>query len=182
MQSLNYILKSVTLLSVTFCLATFAADSEKACQSAEYRQFDFWLGNWNVYSKDGKLVGTNSITKSLNGCVLKEHYKTAKGYEGESFNLFDATTKQWHQTWVDNGGALLQLDGVWNGQVMTLLGKGLSRKGEPVTHRIQWRPQDNGDVHQVWDISKDGGQHWQSNFFGVYQKTSHQKKPHQKKK
>ncbi|PWK54002.1 hypothetical protein [Pleionea mediterranea] len=176
MQTINVLVKLAAVLSVVVCLGVFSAEPPKACQSVEHRQFDFWIGDWNVYSKDGKLVGTNSITSSLNGCVLKEHYKTAKGYEGESFNLYDATTKQWHQTWVDNAGTLLQLDGVWNGQVMTLLGKGLTRKGEPVTHRIQWRPQDNGDVHQVWDITKDGGQHWQSNFFGVYQKKQRQKK------
>ena len=37
------------------------------CSGAEYRQFDFWLGEWEVES-GGKRAGTNRITRVQGGC------------------------------------------------------------------------------------------------------------------
>ncbi len=144
--------------------------AKPACQQEQYRQFDFWVGHWDVYSRDGKKVGENKISEAMNGCVLKEHYVATSGYEGESLNTFDQVQSQWHQTWVDNSGLLLQLDGHWNGHNMTLMGEGKNTKGQSIRHRIVWKPQKNGDVHQVWDISEDNGVHWTNAFFGVYKK------------
>lgn len=159
------------MTSVFFSVGLWA-ESAQSCDGKSYRQFDFWLGHWNVYSKDGKKVGENRISVALNGCVLKEHYTTDKGYEGESLNVFNRQNNKWHQTWVDNAGALLQLDGNWNGKTMTLQGEGKSKEGKATLHRIKWVPKKNGDVHQIWDTSSDKGLHWKTAFYGVYQKTN----------
>jgi hypothetical protein len=45
--------------------------------AAEYRAFDFWIGEWNVRSATGKVAGTNSIKREIGGCVLHERYETA---------------------------------------------------------------------------------------------------------
>src|SRR5918996_1555494 len=66
-------------------LAGFTADSSPAppspspapCAAPEYRQFDFWLGDWNVYNPAGALVGTNRVTREFDGCVLQEHWVAA---------------------------------------------------------------------------------------------------------
>jgi hypothetical protein len=146
------------------------AEPQNHCSADSYRQFDFWLGEWDVYSREGKKVGDNTISLAMNGCALKEYYRSVTGYQGESINVFDKTQQQWHQTWVDNTGYLLQLDGRWNGHHMVLLGEGLNANGHKVKHRITWKPQRNGDVHQIWEISEDRGLHWKTNFFGVYRK------------
>lgn len=39
------------------------------CSAPEYRQFDFWIGRWNVYGPDGRLAGTNDVTREFDGCV-----------------------------------------------------------------------------------------------------------------
>jgi len=67
-------------------------------------------GRVNVFTPDGKLAGTNSIEREIGGCVLHERYETAKGYRGESFNVYDAARRVWHQTWVDNQGLLLVVE------------------------------------------------------------------------
>jgi hypothetical protein len=126
-------------------------------------------------SEDGKLVGENSITQAMNNCVLKESYRTSKGFAGESFNIFDKTTGKWHQTWVDNSGMLLQLDGglveqTNNKQAMVLQGKMIDSKGKQQVHRITWQPQVDGSVHQVWDMSEDNGANWKNLFYGIYKK------------
>ena len=77
----------------------------------EHRQFDFWLGDWQVTRRDGVLAGINRIALEYGGCVIHERYATGKGYSGESLNVYDATRKVWHQTRVDSNGLLLTLEG-----------------------------------------------------------------------
>jgi len=43
------------------------------CTAAEYRQFDFWLGEWDVVSTAGG-SGVNRITRICEGCALREEY------------------------------------------------------------------------------------------------------------
>lgn len=151
------------LLSIT-PFASFACDSE------EYRQFDFWIGKWEVTTPDGKLAGENEITQVFGDCVLTERYSTPTGFEGSSFNIFDKTTGQWHQTWVDNTGLLLQLDGGLVDKRMVLWGDGLNQSGQLVTHRITWTPNEDSSVRQHWQISNDQGISWQTLFDGLYKR------------
>src|SRR4030095_7186718 len=80
---------------------TAAQTPPPACTAPEHRQFDFWLGEWNVYGPNGKLAGTNSIRREIGGCVLHERYDTGRGYSGESFNIYDEPRKSGHPKVVD---------------------------------------------------------------------------------
>jgi hypothetical protein len=142
----------------------------KPCSTPEFRQFDFWIGDWSVVNPQGRPVGKNSITLEHDGCVLAEHWTGAAGGTGSSFNLYDAATKRWHQTWVDNSGTLLELDGVFADGKMVLEGKGVGPKGEPVTNRIAWEKLADGRVRQTWTTSSDGGATWSVAFDGFYSK------------
>jgi hypothetical protein len=142
----------------------------KACATAEFRQFDFWLGDWNVTDPKGDVAGTNRITLEMDGCVLHEHWVGSKGGVGESFNIYDGATKQWHQTWVDNGGTLLSLNGGLVDGRMVLSGPGQGPKGEAITNRIAWEKLADGRVRQTWDVSSDGGKTWTNSFDGFYAK------------
>jgi hypothetical protein len=130
--------------------------NQPACSGAEYRQFDFWVGDWEVFDEDGALQGTNRIEPILDGCALEESWVGATGSVGRSFNTFDRYAGRWHQTWVDNSGLLLQLDGALDETSMVLSGPGRNRDGEAITHRITWTPLDDGRVRQHWEISADG--------------------------
>jgi hypothetical protein len=146
-----------------------AADSASACQAREHRQWDFWLGDWNVYTPDGKLAGINAIASEYGGCVLHERYSTARGYSGESLNAYDAARKVWHQTWVDTDGALLLLEGGLRGNSMVLEGQTLGQKGEVTRHRITWTPNADGTVRQHWQSSDAKGE-WTTAFDGTYKR------------
>ena len=74
------------------------------------RDFDFWIGEWDVFGPQGRQVGTNSITQLFDGSVLAEHWRGDGGVEGHSLNAYDASAGRWHQTWVDSTGGLLLLD------------------------------------------------------------------------
>ncbi len=99
-----------------------AAEKEKPCSAAPYRQFDFWLGSWDVTEK-GKMAGTNRIERILGGCALHESWHGAGGLHGNSINYYDAPRGVWHQTWIDERGNGLVLEGEFENGVMRLEGK-----------------------------------------------------------
>lgn len=138
------------------------------CAAEEYRQFDFWVGDWEVRDPDGKVVGHNTIERIFDGCVLKESWRGAEGSVGQSFNTYDRMKEQWHQTWVDANGLLLQLDGGLADGSMVLAGEMPTRAGGVARTRITWTPGDDGSVRQHWEASKDGGETWQTVFDGLY--------------
>jgi len=68
--------------------------------------------------------------------VIHERYVTGRGYSGESLNIYDATRKVWHQTWVDVTGLLLTLKGRWDGKSMVLEGQSPGADGAITKQRI----------------------------------------------
>ena len=146
-----------------------AADPDTAgpCGSAEHRQFDFWLGDWQVQRRDGAFAGLNRIETEYGGCVVHERYATGKGYSGESLNIYDAARKVWHQTWVDSNGLLLALEGGWNGKAMVLQGESVQSNGVRARQRITWTPSPDGSVQQLWEVADEKGA-WAVVFDGRY--------------
>lgn len=170
------------LLSLTLLLplvagaqeAVPAAPAAAACIADDYRQFDFWIGDWNV-SSDSLPAGTNSIHRVHNGCALQENWQGsgAGGISGSSFNIYDQATGRWHQTWVDAGGNLLLLDGGLVDGSMVMSGTRPARDGSGlVQHRITWTPGEDGSVRQLWEASKDDGLTWAVLFDGHYTRKS----------
>lgn len=139
------------------------------CTSAEHRRFDFWLGEWQVRRPDGTLAGINRITQEYGGCVIHERYATGRGYSGESLNVYDPVRKVWHQTWVDDTGLLLTLEGNWDGKSMVLEGLAPDAEGKQIRQRITWTPNADGSVRQFWESADEKGA-WKVVFDGVYSK------------
>lgn len=146
---------------------TAGAAPSAPCSSAEHRAFDFWVGNWEVTAHE-QAAGTNHIELVHNGCVLAEHWVSAAGnFTGSSLNIYDQANQQWHQTWVDTSGTLLQLDGGFSDGSMVMSGKRPGSNGGEVIHRISWTPNDDGSVRQHWQTSNDGSS-WTTLFDGHY--------------
>lgn len=161
-------LKSTALLALFGLSPAFSqTPPPAACTSAEHRQFDFWLGEWEVRDPAGKLAGTNRITRVYGGCVLFEQYDTGRGFSGASFNAYDAGLGKWHQTWVDTSGAILKLDGGLVDGRMILEGETTAASGTKTRHRITWTPNADGSVRQFWESTNDSGQ-WVVAFDGRY--------------
>ncbi|MFT7243946.1 MAG: hypothetical protein ACI82A_001296 [Candidatus Azotimanducaceae bacterium] len=133
----------------------------KSCQSADHRAFDFWLGEWQVTSP-GRVgwQASSSITLGNDGCTIHEAYTTPGGYAGTSVNFYDGSKSQWHQTWVDNQGGPLYLDGGMRGSSMVL------SDGQ---NQITWTPQIDGRVRQHWQVTSDSGVTFTTAFDGYYE-------------
>ena len=149
------------------------------CIAPQYREFDFWLGEWEVRDAAGQVLGRNRISKRHGGCVVVEEWESARGGSGSSFNIYDQPTKQWHQFWVDATGTNW-LSSDKQGNPATL--RGGIRDGTMVmtSHpdtvpsigltRATWRPLPNGGVQQTFESSSDGGKTWTVSFDGFYSK------------
>ena len=167
MTNLTGTLPLLFLLLFMFIVPAYA--QQASCSDPAYRQFDFWLGKWEVFRPDGKVAGTNRIEKEYSGCVLHERYATPGRYSGESLNTYDPARKVWHQTWVDNSGMLLLLEGRLTGKSMILEGKTADTAGKETKHRITWTPNADGTVRQFWE-STDAKGAWIVAFDGVYKR------------
>ncbi|MGZ3405295.1 MAG: hypothetical protein ACXWIY_12840 [Caldimonas sp.] len=141
-----------------------------ACQSAEYRQFDFWIGTWDVFLPNGQRAGENRIEPIAGQCALLENWSGRGGVTGKSLNIYDRDDKRWHQTWVDGSGGLLMLAGGLVDKRMVMASEANAPNGAPapVLQRIAWTPNDDGSVRQLWESSADGGKSWTVQFDGKY--------------
>jgi hypothetical protein len=155
-------LASVTLLlslaSAAIQPVLTAEDRKNGCAGPEYRQFDFWLGDWDVFDlgNTGPAVAHTRVDQILGGCALHEDYQGTDGHSGESFTIYDHVRKVWHQTWVTNGGVLVVIEGRIQGSAMVLKGNDYTA-GELV--RGRWEPE-NGNVRETAVTSTDGGKTW----------------------
>ena len=159
------------LAAIALAVLAPAAGSLAAgtCDASEHRQFDFWLGAWEVHTPDGKLAGHNTISSEYGGCVLHERYSTGRAYSGESLNIYDPARKVWHQTWVDTSGTLLLLEGGLRAGSMVLEGKTVGADGKATKQRITWTPNTDGSVRQLWEATDAQGR-WITAFDGKYTK------------
>ena len=130
------------------------------CSSPEHRQFDFWLGNWQLFENDNaNSTARVRVDSVLDGCVLREHYEDDAGTLGESFTIFDSGRKKWHQTWVTNHGRLLTIEGGPQGRSMVLSGAYYREGGKEVLVRGIWTPVAGG-VRESATTSDDAGKTW----------------------
>jgi hypothetical protein len=143
------------------------SSTPQPCSSPEYRQFDFWVGEWVVHNPKGQQVGTNRIEKIEGGCGLQENWVASNGTTGRSINAYHAARGRWVQAWVGGGGSILLLEGTYDGEKMVLAGRNVTA-GKPLTDRLTWSRLPGGKVRQVWEQSADEGKTWNVVFDGTY--------------
>ena len=130
-----------------------------SCTAPEYRQFNFWIGDWDVVdAMTSAPVAHVIVERILDGCALREDYQGANGTKGQSFSTYDVARRVWHQTWVTNRGQLLVIEGGLRGREMTLAGDDPAN-GPRGRVRGVWTP-DGDAVREVAATSLDGGATW----------------------
>lgn len=144
----------------------------KACQDAERRQFDFWIGTWDVYpTGKPKLVAHSRIESVYNGCGVRENWMPLNGNDGGSLSTFVPAEKGWRQTWIDSGGARVEFTGGWNGQAMVLTGLWPEvANGQDGLVRMTYTAGEDRSVRQLGEVSTDGGKTWGPSFDFTYRR------------
>ena len=159
------------------------------CTAPEYRQFDFWIGTWDVTltkpvppppgaAPASRKPATNTIERAHNGCVLIENWDDGAGGTGQSFNLYDRVSQQWHQTWVDSGGGLHKYWGGLKDGNMVLVGEvplpPAARFQGRRTLRVTFIPMGPGKMRQFSEsLNSDGT--WSSNYDLTYTRRANTK-------
>jgi hypothetical protein len=147
--------------------ATAASPPPGPCTASVYHQFDFWIGEWTVKNKKGNVVGADTVTKQLNGCVVYERYVDAGDKSvGIGLSGVQLGNNTWHQTFMDDGGVVVTLDGTFHAGMMELRGTNYP-SGAPLMSDGIWIP--HGDVvEEIWKVSMDGGRTWKVRFDGLF--------------
>ena len=144
------------------------AENSSASDRPELRQFDFWVGDWDVYDAKGVKVGDNKIELLLDGHLIQETWTSARGGTGRSLNYFDPKSGVWKQHWVDDKGGIVRYRGSVKNGAMHFSGESISPKGEVEIARVTLQPLSDGRVHHLIKHSKDGGKNWYTYFDGTY--------------
>jgi len=152
--------------------AAHASDSSAAppaapCAGTEFRQLDFWVGEWDVSwpaspsSPAG--TGTNRIEKILDGCVVSENFEAngPSALVGKSHSTFDPKWKKWRQTWVDNQASYLDFVGDFSRPAEKIFAMdSFAPDGKPVKLRMVFKNIAPDSFDWSWERSTDGGKSW----------------------
>jgi hypothetical protein len=144
--------------------------SSTRCSAVEYRQFDFWIGDWDTFEMDdGPSIARAEITPIVDGCALHERYEQSDGLVGDSILSFDPVRRQWQQTWVTNRGSNMVLWGELRDGALVLEGEVHLHDGATVLQRITWRREGDA-VRETAVLSRDGGARWEPAFDVLFRK------------
>lgn len=121
------------------------------CLSPESRQFDFWIGEWDVSptkAKGAAQIAESSITLHDQGCTIIEYWRPFAGAHGHSINAWDSTDRKWHQTWVEADGTHTEYRGEMKDGVLTFDNLSAAQTTPPSSHRMNFKRIDADTVHQ----------------------------------
>ena len=137
------------------------------CSDPVYRQFDFWIGEWEAFEPGGKKAGDSKVSIILDSCIIFEEWTSATlqqglRYAGKSFNTYNTSTRQWQQTWVDNAaGTNEYMQGKFeNKQIIYTSTPFKISKDSIAIRKMSFTNLSPNKVRQLGEISKDGGTTW----------------------
>jgi hypothetical protein len=143
--------------------------AEPCKNSPEYRQFDFWVGEWNVQNTLGQPAGTSSIQQILDDCIVFENWTGQNGYTGKSFNLYNKQTGKWEQIWVDSMGAITKYEGqLIKDGVLEYHYDSTQPDGSKMLHRLTFFKLGPDRVRQFSEHSVDDGKTWATDYDLTY--------------
>lgn len=143
------------------------------CASVESRQFDFWLGEWDVSPGESVvLIAESTITLHDQGCVILENWRPFRNAHGHSINVYDATDGKWHQTWADASGRRTEYAGSVDSEgVMRLDNLGPLQPGAPPTRqRMNFQRIDENTVRQWGEAYDEAQQAWATTWSFTYRR------------
>lgn len=149
--------------------ATPPAPPPPACTGPEHRQFDFWVGRWDVYPTGTQRLVAHSLIERLYGdCVIRESWMPLRGGGGSSLNTWRPAEHRWRQLWADAQNGWIDFSGGMEGEAMVLTASTPAADGSPSLTRMTYTRNTDGSVRQAGTVSADGGRTWQPSFDFTY--------------
>jgi hypothetical protein len=147
------------------------------CDTAGHRQFDFWLGAWDVYRADtDKLVAHSLIEKLYGGCAVRENWMPFQGNAGGSLNSYRPSSGEWRQVWTDSANELHDYAGRWDGHALVMDGTGVSPAGQSTKLRMTYAQRPDGSVVQTGYQKTEKDKDWVPSYEFIYRRAAGQPK------
>ncbi len=169
MKKISFIILALTVYNNSGITAQ-TSNTNCACCSENYNEFDFWIGEWAVYDINDKLLGNNSITKQYDNCVIQEKWASTGKNKGTSTNFYDKTDGSWNQIWVDNSGYVLKLKGNFINGSMVLKSDLIKSENGSFYNQISWTKNKDNSVLQLWETFDSNNKKISEVFRGIYKK------------
>ena len=145
-------------------LATTLDKKRRPCMYSESaRQFDFWIGEWDVFNPLGQKAGTSVIQQFAEGCGVLENWTGSLGGSGKSINFYDPATERWYQYWMGANGSPARYEGVYKEGAMRYEGERLSGASK-IRTRLTFFNLDANTVRQLAEQSTDDGKTWTTTY------------------
>ena len=153
--------------------------TETAQAQGTARDFDFWLGSWQVHNRRlrerlsgsdewDEFEATATARPILDGLGNEDEFRTDwnGGFVGMSFRFFHPTTGLWAIYWADSRRSGL-LDppviGAFDGDVGIFEGHD-TFQGRPIMVRYTWSGVTTRTPRWEQAFSEDGGETWETNW------------------
>jgi hypothetical protein len=147
-------------------------------ENKQAREFDFWVGEWDVYNAGSDtLVGHSLIEIASGGCMILENW-TATGAppsNGKSMNYVNPATGKWEQLWIGSGGLNNNnpqkfVDGEYRDNAMRFVFEQHGRSGNKQLGRFIFFNEGKDQVRQFNEVSDDQGKTWKTLYNLTYKR------------
>jgi hypothetical protein len=169
---------ALVLLTLYVATASPAPVPPPCNAESGFHALDFWIGTWRV-TVGGRYDGTDVVTKILDGCAVTEDWRDVGGGRGKSLFYYDPFAKDWTQVWVTDqatgrgGLKVKRLIAVYPDRGTRFQGVLPGPPGSRIVlDRTTLRPLPDKTVHQVIEISLDGGTTWKQTYDAIYKRTT----------
>jgi len=169
----------LALIAAAPAVAQSPAATPPACAGPERAEFDFWVGEWDVFpAKGGAQVARSTIERLYNGCAVRENWKPFSGASGGSLNAWQPESRTWKQAWIGSDGQWVEFTGRREGPAMVMQGRwpNVLGPGKDGDVRMSYTPVADGAVRQFGEVSVDG-KTWKPLFDFVYRRSARPPSP-----
>lgn len=136
------------------------------------RQFDFWVGEWDVFNTQGQKVGASVIQQVSEGCAVLENWRDAGGLSGKSINFYDPNDQKWYQYWMGSNGMPVRFAGTYTDGAMRYETEPSVVGGTRMVRRLTFFNLDANTVRQFAEQSTDDGKTWTVTYDFKYVRTN----------
>jgi hypothetical protein len=146
---------------------TFTDGPSVCMNSANFRQFDFAIGDWVItmgnangqQEANGNGSTQATVTRELRGCLIEEKIEGPGGYRGWSFNGYKAAANynRWYRTYADNLGGRVFLAGSLVNGAMVMTGHRSMADGARQDVRVTFTPDGSDRVIERWEVLASDG-------------------------
>jgi hypothetical protein len=139
-----------------------------ACDTAQHHQFDFWLGDWQVFdAATDKLVAFDRVEKRYDGCIVEQNMtfvtdlyrRPGASYRlsGMSVNRYDG--EAWLELWADNQWGAIAMRGAPEPNAAMVFKTITPSRNRDL--KIVWESHSDGTVRILQYVAPAGSGHWQ---------------------